>query len=179
MNTIKIIDDGKKKTSEILVEMRSKFNVWCYLDDAKLDKDFPPPKKATTRYFLDTVEADESLKNKSADDLEREEVEGITLRERLIMELEYFEKTGNHLDAENVTLCSGSRGSGGGVPDVYWRADSREVFVCWSSPSSSRSDLRARAAVFKPSDSTLVTYATLEAAIERVKKEGYVIYKQI
>ncbi len=179
MKTIKIIDDGTKKTSEILVEMRSKFNVWCYHDDAILDRDFPPPKKATTRYFLDTIEADENLKNKSANDLEKENIEGITLRERLIMELDYFERTGNHLDAENVTLCSGSRSSDGSVPYVYWRTVLREVCVSWSRPSYSHSRLRARAVVSKPSDSDLVPSATLESAIELVKKEGYVIYKQI
>lgn len=70
MNHFKITDDGKKKTSELLDECRALFPVWSYYDNNRLDKDFPKPKKSTTRYFAKTVEADEKHKNKSANDLE-------------------------------------------------------------------------------------------------------------
>lgn len=92
-----------------------------------------------------TREADEDLKNKSANDLEKEGIPGITLRERLLYELAYFNKTGQHLDVKNVTLCAGSRDSGGRVPRVRWGSD--ELYVRWYAPGSRGDDLRSRRAV--------------------------------
>src|ERR1035437_961404 len=123
-----IIKEVKKTTSQLMEECRKLFKIYSYYDDAILDKDFPVPKKLTVRYFKKTVEADGDLANKSADDLKKEGIEGITLRERVLMEIQYFKETGKHLDVENVTLCSGSRGSGGGVPRVNWDAGSRKVY---------------------------------------------------
>ena len=37
-----------------------------------------------------------------------------------MFELEYFKKNGKHLDVDNITLCTGSRCSGGNVPGVGW-----------------------------------------------------------
>jgi len=140
-----INDDGKKKTSEIIAELRKLFPVWVY-NESEVDKEFPPPEKFTSRKFLLVQEADEDLKNKSANDLKREGIAGITLRERLLYELEYFKKTGQHLDIDNITLCAGSRGSDGGVPRVGWR--SGWVGVSWCGPEGSRAGLRSRRAVF-------------------------------
>lgn len=143
MNYFKITDDGTLKTSEILAQMREKFDVYSYYDDKQLDKDFPKPKKPTTRYFKKTVEADEENKNKSANEIEN----GITLRERLLMELDYFNETGEHLDVKNITLCAGSRYSDGDVPYVRWGPSYREVCVCWCSPAYRSDGIRARTAV--------------------------------
>lgn len=173
---MKITDNHKLKTSKIMNQLRAKFDVYSYWNDEELDKNFPPPKKTTTREFKDNVEADEEHKNKSALDLEKEGIQGITLRERLLMELKYFNKTGNHLDIENVTLCSGSRYSVGGVPGVYWDSDYRKVYVVWGNQSHSSSNLRARAVVSVPLSSES---CTLESAISKVKEAGYLIYKQI
>lgn len=175
-NLFKITDDGKLKTSEIIAEMKEKFDVYCWYSNQQLDKDFPPPKKATTRYFKKTVEADEEHRNKSANDLEKEGVKGCTLRERLFMELEYFEETGGHLDIDNITLCSGSRSSGGGVPGVGWDADSRRVCVGWSDPVYRDSGLRTRAAV---SENLELDTLPLDSALKLVKEAGYVIYKPV
>ena len=126
-------------------------NVYLYTDD--LDNGVPtndrdPAKDGDYRVkFLKTIEADPALKEKSADTLTEEKIKGITLLERLLLELGYFLATGNHLDVENVTLCSGSRRSGGGVPDVRWHSGGRLVSVFWYSPSGSDSRLRARAVV--------------------------------
>ncbi len=97
--------------------------------------------------FQKTVEADEALKDKSANTLVEEDVKGITLLERLLLELGYFLATGNHLDEKNVTLCTGSRYSDGYVPYVDWGTAYRGVYVDWSRPSDSSSRLRARAVV--------------------------------
>ncbi len=126
-------------------------NVYLYTDDLNTGvptNDRDPAKDGDYRVkFLKTVEADPELKRKSADTLTDERVKGITLLERLLLELGYFLATGNHLDVENVTLCNGSRGSGGDVPSVEWDADGRGVSVDWCFPSDSDPNLRARAVV--------------------------------
>jgi hypothetical protein len=126
-------------------------NVYTYVDD--LDKsvtknDRDPNKTGSYRVrFKKTVEADPELANKSAEDLKKEKVNGITLLERLLLELGYFLVTGEHLDIENVTLCSGSRNSDGGVPGVGWSVGTRGLCIDWYSPRRRSGSLRARAAV--------------------------------
>lgn len=112
----KIIDGPGKRTSDLLNECKNKFKVWSFYSDEQLDKDFPTPEKETTRYFKKTVEPDADLMNKSAEELK--DIPCITIRERLIMELQYFKETGNNLDVENITLCVGSRYAAGDVPSV-------------------------------------------------------------
>ena len=142
-NYFKITDNPKVKTSEIIEECKKLFPVWTYKDIT--DKEFPPPKKQTTRYFKKNVEADEDLKNLSADDLKEKGEKGITLRERLIMELDYFKETGKHLDIRSSTLCSGSRDSDGGVPIVDWYDGRPDIL--WYDSGNRSDNLRARAAV--------------------------------
>ncbi len=93
----------------------------------------------------DRVEADEELKNLSANDLKRQGVAGITLEEREIYELKFFKETGKHLDVMNWTLCAGSRGDDGDVPNVDWRGG--QMSVRWCGPGVPRDGLRSRAAV--------------------------------
>ena len=143
----KITDSPKLKTSDILAECRTLFPVYYYWSNEELDKNFPPPKKKTTRYFEKNVEADEEYKNMSADDLGDTGIErGITLRERLLMELQYFKEIGKHLDIKNITLCSGSRFEGGHVPSVHWPLGGR-LDVYWYGPDFRREHLRSRQAV--------------------------------
>lgn len=106
--------------------------------DRKADKDY-------AIWVRDRVEADEELKNKSANNLKKEGIPGITLEERLLYELKYFEEAGKHLDVQNVTLCAGSRGPHGYVSCMYWHNGG--VRVDWDDPGSSSVGLRARAAV--------------------------------
>lgn len=114
--------------------------------EAELRKSERGPVKTTTaRWFRDQVEADEETKNFSADDLEATGAKGITLIERMLFELKYFDETGKHLDVKNVTLCSGSRGSGGRVPSADWCGD--EFGVDWSYADDRHSGLRSRVAV--------------------------------
>jgi len=97
-------------------------------------------------WFRDNIEADEELKNLSANDLKNRGILGITLEERLLFELKYFKETGKHLDIENVTLCSGSRCSDGGVPYVRWYDG--KLYVDWCYPGGRHGGLRSRRAVF-------------------------------
>ncbi len=98
-------------------------------------------------WFRDRIEADEELKNLSADDLKDKCIPGITLEERLVYELKHFKETEKHLDMDNVTLCSGSRCSFGGVPRVYWHSHLRELHVRWCYPGPAYDHLRSRQAV--------------------------------
>jgi len=97
-------------------------------------------------WFQDTVEADEDLKNLSANELERRGIPGITFEERLLYELKYFKETGQHLDIKTATLCSGSRADGH-VPLVFWERVDRRLRVSWCRPEDSRPSLRSRRAV--------------------------------
>ena len=96
-------------------------------------------------WFRDNVEADKDLKNLSANDLKEKNIVGITLEERLLFELKYFKETAKHLDIENITLCSGSRYSDGGIPRVGWYSGLLDV--CWLDPAECGAPLRSRRAV--------------------------------
>ena len=121
---------------------------WKWTDD-DLDKIVQSERTAKDGtyavWFRDVVEADEELKNLSANDLKEKGIPGITLEERLLMELKYFKETGNHLDIKSWTLCSGSRGSGGGVPRVGWIWG--RLGVGWYHPDGAGDGLRSRRAV--------------------------------
>lgn len=139
-----VADYPQIKTSEIMQECRELFDVYSWLDDKELDKQFPAPKKITIHKFKANIEADENLKNLSADDLKKKKIKGITLRERLLLELQYFKTTGEHLDIDNITLCSGSRYSDGSVPDVYWSSFFRRLYVGGYGSDVTYPNLRAR-----------------------------------
>ena len=131
----------------IIEAMKKHFPVCIYADD--LDKvivknDRQPDKMSYAVCFRDRVEADEELKNLSADDLAKRNIQGITCLERLLYELKYFAETGKNLDIDNWTLCSGSRVSDGDVPSVSRRGVG--VFVCCDHSSGAVDHLRSRSA---------------------------------
>ncbi len=138
--------------SQVLKALKRYMKVYLYKDNLS-DKDVPTNDRDAKNgsyavRFRKRVEADEELKNYSANDLKENNVVGITLLERLIMELAYFEETdGKHLDINNWTLCSGSRYSGGDVPHVDWGPGYDELYVGWSFLGDAVGYLRARAAV--------------------------------
>ena len=129
----------------------SKFKCWKYTSES-LDKiisheDRSAVGGAYAVWVRERVEADEENKNRPANDLAKINFSGITLTERLIYELKYFDETGNHLDVSNWTLCSGSRHSGGGVPLVHWGSGYSGMFVRYSRPADSHDFLRYRQTV--------------------------------
>ncbi len=126
-------------------ECAEHFTCWRYTED--LDKNVPVNDRSAVggAYAIRLrarVEADEEHKNNSANDLAASGVKGITLLERMLLELKHFEETGGHLDIQNVTLCSGSRDADGGVPYAGWRDG--EFGVNWDEPSSQYPFLRVR-----------------------------------
>ena len=140
----KITDDGKKKTSEIFAECKARFTVYSWWSDKKLDESFPPPKSPTTRYFEKTVEPSEKYANKSFLDMQKEGIPVITLRERLLMELQYFEETGTHLDLINTTL-TGSIDVDGDAVRVCWDPGSEWLYMGRYDLQRANPSLRSRA----------------------------------
>ena len=121
----------------------------CVYDEAELDRVVSDrePVKDYAIWLRDRVEADEELANKSADDLKKKRINCITLPERLLLGLFLYWKDKQHLDHNNRTLCAGSRGSGGYVPNVFWLALDGRVFVDWLCAGYRFSILRSRQAV--------------------------------
>lgn len=131
----------------VLAECKKLFPVWRWTDnnlDQLVNSDRTSKKSYTVKVKAN-VEADENLKNMSANTLKEKGIIGITLLERLVLELQYFKETGKHLDIDNWTICCGSRHSDGGVPCVGWVDD--KLRVDWDSVVSSYDDGRAREVV--------------------------------
>ncbi len=137
---------------KVLEALRAaKSRVWQYYND--LDKDVVENDRDARKIgtygirIKASVEADPELKDLSANQLKEKKVLGITLLERLLLEYAYFITTGEHLDKENWTLCSGSRRRYGGVPIVRWLPGYKEVCVDAYYPSYAYDELRSRAVV--------------------------------
>lgn len=130
---------------------QKRFKCWKGYDDldkAVKDNDRTSEKSYAIR-LRDRVEADEELKNLSANQLKEKGIPGITLLERLILELKYYDETGNHLDIQNITLCSGSRDANDDVPYVYWYPGwvGGKLRVHWYWPGWACGNLRGRSVV--------------------------------
>ena len=103
------------------------------------------PEGPYVTWVRDTVEADPDMANKSASDIETAGTNTLTLKERMLFELRYFNETGKHLDIDNWTLCAGSRYADGGVPACCWGGG--EFCVGWAGVGDRNPYLRARVAV--------------------------------
>ncbi|MEK7579832.1 MAG: hypothetical protein AAB469_01410 [Patescibacteria group bacterium] len=132
------------------------FRCWKYVGDRNLDEsvfDIDCLERKYRRsdnetyavWVRDREEADQELKNRSANDLAVAKISGITLEARELYELKYFKETGKHLDRYNWTLCAGSRSVDGRVLRSGWN-DGR-FFLGWYDPVGAHGVLRSREAV--------------------------------
>lgn len=118
------------------------------LDRVITEEDRDPEKIGTyVRRFRNRVEADQELKEKSANNLREEKIETNTPREAMLLELFYYWRTGGgHLNLRFWNLCAGSRDYDGHIPRVRW--GNVRFHVSNDAPFDSyQYDLRARAAV--------------------------------
>ena len=115
------------------------------MDWAKEERD--PRKGAYAIWIRDMVEADENLKNISADSIKARGLTTETLTERLLQELVCWHETKKRLDVQNITLCSGSRYRDGYVPLVYWSRHYGKVNVSYYFSGYSYGSLRSRQVV--------------------------------
>ena len=133
----------------VIKALREKFKVSLYTED--LDKDVTEniriPDKSYAIRVHGRQEADEEWKDTSASQLKEQNVNCVTLMERLVDELKWFDETSEHMDIDNWTLCAGSRCSDGNVPHVHWGSDFRELRVYWCFLGHANGHLRARQAV--------------------------------
>jgi len=135
----------KEYTLDYLWEEANKlFPCWKsdYIDFSKIKSDRSGD---YVLYCRDRLEADEELKHMSADDIKEKEIETMTLSERILLEIEYFKETGNHLDIHSWTLCAGSRDSDSYVPGCG-RDGSKFRVHCYS-PDGANDNLRGRQVV--------------------------------
>lgn len=117
------------------------------LDEAVPTNERMPVAGAYAFWVRDRIEADEELKNLSANDLTGRETTTETVLERELHELIYFLETGKHLDIKNMTLLAGSRSRDGGVPYAVWSDGGFSVHIYWYDPGDANDRLRAREVV--------------------------------
>lgn len=120
--------------------------------NVNLDKAVPTNDRTSTNgdyaiWVRDRIEADEELKNLSANQLAATGLQTITLLERILFELIWFVETKGHLDVNNVSLCAGSRSDDGSVPSADWGDGMFYVNADWYGPGNARDDLRGRQVV--------------------------------
>lgn len=114
--------------------MSETFKCGKYVDDldASVTKNTRDTKEAYAVWVRVGAEPDEKYLDKSTNQADPNMKIGMTLMERMLLEIIYFDETGKHLDIEGWTLCSGSRSSDGDVPSVDWYSDDQLVWVSWS-----------------------------------------------
>ncbi|MCA9354581.1 MAG: hypothetical protein KC877_03630 [Candidatus Kaiserbacteria bacterium] len=89
-------------------------------------------------------EADFEHQKKSAVHVRQSLIPGITLLERLLLELFYYRYNGKHLDADCITLCTGTQTTGSFTPGFGWDADHCRVRIDWFAPDYASIGLRVR-----------------------------------
>lgn len=134
---------------QLYVKCKEQFKCWRWTDD-DLDKKVTWNQRdakngAYAIWVKDAQEADENLKNLSADDIKEKGMTTETLAERLVHEIKFFQETGNHLDIQKVTLCAGSRYSDGFIPRVHWYFGGMSVH--WFDAGFANDGLRSREVV--------------------------------
>ncbi len=136
--------------NQVFERMKKLFDVWKYWDDldVAITINVRDTKKSYAIWVRDEAEPDVEFLGKRANEADADMKLGVTLLERLIHEIDYFEEKGKHLDIKGVTFCSGSRSSDSRVPGVDWIPSNREVFVDWYSLDESNGTDGLRQAVY-------------------------------
>lgn len=118
----------------VVAALKMKMKVWRYTDN-DLDQAVPTNERIVDKDYAvivrDRIEADEELRNTSANQIAERKLKTMTLLEHLLLELFVFHFTGEHLDVKCYTICAGSRNSDGYVPRVCWDADDGGLRIGW------------------------------------------------
>lgn len=133
--------------NQVYDRMSKAFKCWKYADDldASVTKNARDTKETYAIWVRVGVDPDEKYLGKSTNQADPDMKVGVTLMERMLLEIAFFDETGKHLDVVGWTLCTGSRDSDGCVPSVY--LDDDEVRVYWSYPGDSGTQSGLREAV--------------------------------
>lgn len=171
MKTITITDAGKKTTSEMMNQLKKKFDVDCYWTDEQLDKEFP---KAKSKRDFKLEQECSDFKGKSWNEMDKTNM--MTFREYILFFEAYHKETGEYPDKAGWTLLK-YKLSDGNVADGSWNPGNRRVRFYWYGPDYRYSCSGARVAISLDTES--IVPLSLELAIEQVKEAGYIIYKEI
>jgi hypothetical protein len=131
--------------NKVFAKCKELFPCWKYWDNLDEITSERNPRETYALWVRDRQEADEELKNLSANDLKERNIQTETMLERLIHGFKYFKETNQRLDTSNWTLCAGSRRPGGSAPGVDWRDGGMDVL--WYDPDDRDDCIRARLAV--------------------------------
>jgi hypothetical protein len=112
--------------NQVYDKCKERFPSWRHYDD--LDAAIAHNDRTATdgSYAIrirNGIEADKQYRNLSANETIKRGIGGLTLLERMLLELWYHWKTGGHLDTKSGTICSGSRYGDGNIPDAYSHDD--------------------------------------------------------
>jgi hypothetical protein len=133
----------------VLAVMRAKFKVWVYREDldASVTVNTRTSAQSYAIWVRDGVEPDEKYLGQSIRQADLDGKIGMTLLERMVLEVKYFVETEKHLDEKGLTFCTGSRDSDGDVPCVYFFPGTGRVRVGWGGLGNSNEAFGLRSAV--------------------------------
>ena len=138
--------------NEVIARLGRRFNIskwWGDSNEVPLDPESEVRTTTNGPYLTwcrDRSEADEEWKNVSANQLKERGINCMTFLERAVLGGWFHWKTGGHLDIKNVTLCAGSRYSGGDIPCAFW-GDVSRFYVYRYNADYRYDDIRAREVV--------------------------------
>ena len=128
-------------TEEVFQKCNELFNATKYTEKSLDEVVTENQRNTNTHYAIwvqTNVEPDPEYLGKSTKEADPDMKIGITLLERLILEIKYYEENkekinnrDNHLDIQGITFCSGSRYADGDVPSVDWYGDYSKLLVDW------------------------------------------------
>lgn len=173
MKTIKITDNPKITTLELINNLKKRFNMYSSFNESDINRYFPPPKKKTVREFYLSQKPD--VLGKSWNDLSDVRESMMTFREYILFFEAYYDATGEYLDRETNSIFRDML-SDGGVAFGYWYPGYSEVRFGWDGAGCYDVDIGARLAI---SSSASLKTPSLESAIELVKKNGYKVIKEM
>ncbi len=144
---VEIEDRSDVSTISILGVLRAKFRVEVSETDIALSRLCPPPVATTVRRFHFEAEGDEATEGYSVRDMRKSGASAMSLRERLLFELKYFEKFGVHPNSNGSgTLCpTPTNGTG---MRVYWASEC--LWIRWCTSTCRDMMFRARLAIPAP-----------------------------
>lgn len=135
---------------DIIVGIRKNFNLGLYnesLGSLVIKNERTSKDGDYIVFFNKNIEADEEFKDFSAKELQEINHHGITLIERLLLEVLYFNETKKHLDINNITLCTASRGPNNRVFIAHYISICNEFRVSWFDLDNYGEYLRSRALI--------------------------------
>jgi signal peptidase I len=145
-----VIVSANTSIIKVIKTVEKRLNMHVYLgacQDKVIKNHNRPLNKNYVVIFENNIASDRWYMDLSANDLEKRGVVGITLLERLLLEILYYQKTFNHLEGETSTLCAGSRNADNNTFNVFWNSDLGKVHVDVVRPSQYWHTMRTRAVI--------------------------------